>query len=254
MGYLENILSKYKKVDLSPYIWDIIKLKTILKERAWWCYIEILDSWSRAKWTAIHLASDVDYMISLKSWCNENKGWLKSIYDGLYKKLNNTYWNIRKQNVSFRMNLNWLKVDVTPARKYSWNTNYHNIYVSKLDSWRQTNIQKHINDISESWRIDEIKLLKIWRELNNLDFSSIYLEYLTLEILKNKSKNNLVDNFWYLIWELSNDSNNPLYQRIIDPSNSTNILSDLLSSSEKEYIINKAKISRSKLNWNDIVW
>lgn len=255
--YLIQILNKYQAKNLYSYSSQISTLKSILQTWASSCFLEVLESGSRAKGTAIHLASDVDYLVSLTSSCNENKGGLKSIYDSLYTKLKENYSNVRKQNVSFRILLGDLEVDITPAKKYSGNTNYHSLYLSKKDTWQQTNIQTHKNDVSQSGRTNEIKLLKIWRSLNQLDFSSIYLEYLIIQnILYNKSTNtaNLADNFLYILKELSKDSSNPLFSRIVDPANSNNILSDLLSVNEKNKIISKAKESISKQYWSDIVW
>jgi hypothetical protein len=254
--YLRTVLNKYAPGNVSSYQFEINKLLAILKAWASSCYIEILTSGSRAKGTAISIASDIDYMVSLSSSCNENNGGLKSIYDSLYSRLRAEYGNVRKQNVSFRINIGNLEIDITPARKHKGNTNNHWLYVSKQQTWKQTNIQKHIVDVSNCNRLDEIKLLKIWRELHQLDFPSIYLEYLTINILSGKStlSDRLSDNFWHLILELSKDTGNPLYQRIVDPANSTNILSDLLTQTEKSAIINQAKISKQKEFWNQIVW
>lgn len=82
--YLQNILIRYEARDLWKYMPEISWLHKILKERANWCFNEIIQSGSRAKGTAIKLASDVDYFLSLSSWCNENNWWLQGIYDGLY--------------------------------------------------------------------------------------------------------------------------------------------------------------------------
>jgi hypothetical protein len=254
--YLQTILDKYAPRSLESYNSNISTLKSSLESWASSCYISIINSGSRAKGTAISLASDVDYLISLSSSCNSNSGGLKSIYDSLHSHLKARYNPVRKQNVSFRIEIGTLEVDITPARKHSGNTNYHWIYVSKLDSWRQTNIQKHINDVSGSGRLNEIKLLKIWRELNGLDFSSVYLEYLTINILSGKSKDysKLGDNFWFILQELSKDTSNPLSIRIVDPANSTNILSDLLNSTEKNAIISKAKLATGQQYWSNIIW
>lgn len=76
--------------------------------------------------------------------------------------------------------------------------------------------------------------------MNNLDFPSIYLEYLLIQnILHGKSKNanDLVGNFWHVITSLAQNISNPLYSRIPDPANSNNILSDLLDENEKKKII-----------------
>ena len=254
--YLQTILNKYAPRSLDSYTLNILLLKADLQKWASTCFISTLNSGSRAKGTAISIASDVDYLISLTSDCNANSGGLKSIYDGLHNHLKGKYNPVIKQNVSFRIKIGDLEVDITPARKQSGNTNDHWLYVSKLDTWKQTNIQKHINDISGCGRLNEIKLLKIWRELNSLDFPSIYLEYLTISVLLGKSKDasKLADNFIFLLRELAKDTNNPLYSRIVDPANSNNILSELLTVIEKKTIISTAKISAGQQNWANIVW
>jgi hypothetical protein len=234
--YLQSILNKYTPRSLDSHTLSILLLKTDIQKWASTCHISTLNSGSRAKGTAISMASDVDYLISLKSNCNANSGGLKGIYDSLHTYLKSKYNPIRKQNVSYRIKISDLEIDITPARKHSGNTNDHWLYLSKFYTWRQTNIQKHITDISNCGRLNEIKLLKIWRELNELDFPSIYLEYLIIGILSRKSKeaSKLTDNFWFILQALSKDINNSFSSRIVDPENSTNILSYLLSSTEKK--------------------
>lgn len=257
--YLQQILQKYNARDLSNYSGALSQLQSVLKTWASSCYLNILNSGSCAKGTAISLASDVDYLVSLSSNCNENIGGLKSIYESLFSRLVSTYPNlkVRKQNVSVRISFSGLEVDVTPARKQSGNTNNHWLYVSKFDTRKQTNIQRHIKDVSASGRTNEIMLLKIWRELNNLDFPSIYLEYLLINIIlfnKPKDISSLADNTFYALKELAKDTANPLYVRIIDPANSANVLSDLLDLNEKNKIISKAKIATQQTNWKQIIW
>lgn len=253
-NYLFQILQKYQAKDLTNYSVEIAQLKVALKTWASSCFLEIKNSGSRAKGTAISLASDVDYLVSLSSKCNENNGGLKGTYDSLYEKLKKSYKNVRKQNVSLRINLNDREIDITPARKQFGNTNNHNLYASKYDTWKQTNIQKHVTDISLSGRTSEIKLLKIWRELNKLDFPSIYLEYLLVNIvLLNRSKDvsGLGDNVSHVLTELAKSSGNPLYSKVVDPANTNNILSDLLTQPEKTKIISAAQIA-VKSNWNQV--
>lgn len=254
--YLFQILQRYTPRSLFSYLTSITQLKNTLREWANTCYISILDSGSRAKGTAISLASDVDYLVSLTSNCNEDNGGLKSIYESLFDKLRGCYTNVRKQNVSIRINLNGLEVDVTPARKQNGSINYHWIYLSRSGTRQQTNIQRHISDISKSERTKEIKILKIWRELNQLDFPSIYLEYLLIDILlyKPKEVDSFVANASYIFDELAKDEDNPLFTRIVDPANSNNILSDLLIDSEKNKIIDQAKIAANQHYWNNIIW
>ena len=256
--YLLQVLQKYQARDLTNYSVAISQLKNTLQTWASSCFIEILNSGSRAKGTAISLASDVDYLVSLTNGCNQSNGGLEYTFNQLYQHLKNKgYQNVRKQNVSSRITLNYLEIDITPATKQPGNTNDHSIWMSKKNTWQKTNIQRHITDISQSGRTNEIKILKIWRELNKLDFSSIYLEYLVINnILLNKSKDvaNLVNNVWYALNELAKDYGNPLYAGIVDPANSNNILSDLLNQTEKNKIISAAKIASRQSNWNQIIW
>lgn len=69
--YLSQILQKYQARDLAHYSNSISQLKGVLHAWAGSCFVEIVNSGSRAKGTAISLASDVDYLVSLTSCCNE---------------------------------------------------------------------------------------------------------------------------------------------------------------------------------------
>lgn len=256
-SYLFGILQKYAARDLTAHLAAILQLKKTLQSWPHTCFVAILDSGSRAKDTAISLASDVDYLVSLTSNCNENAGGLKGIYESLYSTLSANYSNPRKQNVSVRVTVDGLEVDVTPARKQGPLTNFHSLYVSKLDTWKQTNIAVHIKDISQSGRTNEIKVLKIWRELNQLDFSSIYLEYLLVRhvlAFKPKGADHLGDNVWYSLNQFAKRESNPLFAGVADPANTNNVLSDLLTVADKNAIIARAQDALKSSHWNQIVW
>lgn len=96
--------------------------------------------------------------------------------------------------------------------------------------------------------------------MHNLEFPSIYLEYLLKnEVLLNKVKSNnnpryLRENFFYSLTELAKDMGNRLYARVIDPSNSNNIFSELINSQAKQKIIQQAKNSINVAHWYDIVY
>ncbi|MCA9358785.1 hypothetical protein KC926_01110 [Candidatus Kaiserbacteria bacterium] len=257
-AYLLSIVDKYKPRDLTPFqIYSIPKLKTDLTSWASSCFVEILDSGSRAKGTAISLASDVDYMVSLTSGCNQNSGGLESIFNSLYTSLNAKYSNCRRQNVSVRIKVSDLEIDITPARKQPGSVNDHWIYLSKTGGRQQTNIKRHISDVSTSGRLKEIMLCKIWRERHGLDFPSIYLEYLLINhvlLYRSKGDSYLESNFAHILREFSKDVGNPLFSRVIDPANSSNILSDLLTTAEKNRIVSIAKKSDLATNWGLVVW
>ena len=133
-------------------------------------------------------------------------------------------------------------------------TNDHWVYLSKSGSRQQTNIQKHITDISQSERTNEIKIIKIWRELNQLDFPSVYLEYLIVKNILQYKGTDFPANAFYVFQEFAKDTGNPLFTRVVDPANSTNILSDLLTVTEKNKIIAQAKVAARQQYWKNIVW
>lgn len=253
--YLARVIQKYQPKDHLPYLGELNQLKSLLMGWAGQWHVGVFDSGSMAKGTAISIASDVDYLVSLSSGCNDMNGGLKGIYESLYKQLSTSYSNVRKQNVSIRINLYGLEVDVTPAMKLGVLTSNHWIYVSKKDTRQQTNIRKHITDISTSGRLNEIKVMKIWREINKLDFPSIYLEYLiTKRILILRPQGATGNNCFHILQELAKESGNPLFARIEDPANSSNILSDLLSVEEKNRIISTARKAVQQSYWEQIVW
>jgi len=253
--FLLQILQQYQARNIDSNVET--ELKNYIYNWCQKCDPEIFISGSRAKQTAISLASDYDYFVSLSSSCNVNQKGIGAISNALHTHLQKKYpTNIRRQNVSTRINVSGLNIDITAGTKITGYQNYHWLYRSKDDSKKQTNIKKHIDDISKSGRANEIKLIKIWRELNGLEFPSIYLEYLlTKKILLNKSTdiNNLSDNIIYIFQELSKDKDNPLYSRIEDPANSTNILSDLLTEIEKQKIINTASIALQS-KWDKVFY
>jgi hypothetical protein len=255
--YLYRLLDTYRARDLSAYSQDLANLKANLKSWAQTCYLSAANSGSYAKGTAISLSSDVDILVSLTNDCHRNDGGLKKCYESLEAYLRKNYSGVRAQNVSIRINLNGLEVDITPARKLSGNTNYHSIYTAKTGSYKQTSIQKHINDISSSGRTDEIRLLKIWRHRNKLDIPSIYLEYLlVLNVLKGRSKSAeaLEDNFLHVLNQLALGTENPLFKRLVDPANSANELSSLMTDEEKLSVVLSARQATQQKTWDAIVY
>src|SRR5690606_27704780 len=110
--YLQSILNKYAPRSIDSHSRNILLLKVGLQRWASTCYISTINSGSRAKGTAISMASDVDDLISLTSNCNATRGGLRSIYDSLHTHLKSKYNLVRKQNVSFRINISDLEIDI----------------------------------------------------------------------------------------------------------------------------------------------
>ena len=227
------------------------KVKPLHRELKQWAnqyLIKIIPSGSFLKGTAIKGgAVDIDLLISLK---NNAPFTLKEIYDSLYDFFGNSYYP-RKQNVSIGIVFKGIHVDLVPAKRQP-NVSYpHSIYVSKLDTWTKTNINKHINIINKSPHKNIIVLLKSWRQLHEIDFPSFLLELTVLEALKRKPilgiERKFITVLKYLIEQFEN-------AEICDPANTNNIVSDTIIEDQKLRIIEVAKSSCESDFWEEVVW
>lgn len=210
--------------------------------------LEATFSGSYAKGTGIRGSTDVDIFISLDP---QTPGTLEELYEGLYSFLNSNRLSPRRQNVSIGLNYDGVSIDLVPARKQTGNTNDHGLFKNKAQTWTLTNVQKHINLVSQSGRLDEICAIKIWRNLHRLSFPSFYLELTVLDALYNRNKNQAAANVLTVLEYLRDSFTNI---RVVDPANSNNIISEDLTLSEKSLIASQARYSRAKPHWEDIIW
>lgn len=244
--YVFNVIKKYYLSPISLTDSRIKKMTDFLENWAGIYLNKLKLSGSTAKDTLIKGNTDIDIFISLKS---SNPNTLKALYNDLHNNLNQEL-QIRKQNVSIGVVWNNLKFDLIPAKQHNTNSNYHSLYVRKGDTWTQANIDLHINKVVNSGRLNEIRATKIWRENHNLEFPSFYLELIVIEALKNRYKNQLATNFWTVL-EYLRDCFTTL--RVVDPSNTNNIISDSLTTTEKNRIAQQAKDSLNQQYWKDII-
>lgn len=215
--------------------------------------LEIKQSGSKAKKTAIKGKSDIDLFLSITD--SGNAETLENYYNSAFKYLKNYGLNVRKQNVSIGLKYNGLDIDIVPAKKVN-TTSYeryydHYLWSNKRNERTLTNIQKHIDMVNNSGLQKEIMLIKIWRENHNLDFPSIYIEQLCINELSRNNLYNLADNFIHMLNYIKDNIEN---KSIVDPSNCNNIISDLLTKQEKKDIASQARESLSKEYWKDILW
>jgi hypothetical protein len=205
-------------------------------------------SGSLAKGTAVSIGTDADIFLSLSSSVNET---LADIYDTLYNAVTNAGYTARKQNVSIGVTCNGYSIDLVPGRRQSQYGNEHSLYVRKISSWTKTDVKKHISYVQNSGRIDEIRLLKIWRQLHNLEFPSFFLEMAVIDSLAYARTGNLATN---MLTCLDFIRDNIKTVRYIDPANTNNIVSNDCMATEKATIAAQAASSRAQSNWESIVW
>lgn len=205
-------------------------------------------SGSIAKGTGISLSTDADIFLSLSS---TTPGTLKEMYISLCKAVISAGYPARQQDVSIGTTVNGYSIDLVPGRKQSQYGNDHSLYRNRTDTWTQTNVESHISYVSESGRVDEIRVLKLWRERHGLRMPSFYIEMAAIDALQYARKDQLSGNVWRV---LEHFRANIETTRYIDPSNTNNVISDDCTKAEKAAIAAMARESLSKKNWKHIVW
>ena len=249
--YVNSIVNKYKlpqKISQEMNMNVVSPLSHIINKWAGDCLNELAISGSRAKGTAINIATDLDLFISLKSTTTNT---LEEIYNSLHTTLITNKITARKQNVSIGVSYAGYDIDLVPAKRQDNYGSDHSLYRNKADTWTKTNVATHINTVKNSNRITEIVAIKIWRERFSLNFPSMYLELTVIEALKGKHSNQPANNFMTILDYLIN---NFLNKTVYDPSNTNNIISEDLYKYEKEAIVKQAKESRCAKLWKDIIW
>lgn len=209
--------------------------------------LEVRYSGSYAKGTGVRGGADVDLFVSLAP---NTPGSLADIYENLHGQIGTWGYAPRRQNVSLGLTHQGTSVDLVPARKQDNRTTDHSLYHRKTNGWRQTNVGQHVDLIRQSGRAEEIRAVKIWRNINRLEFPSFYLELTVINALSGKRVGPVADN---VIAVLRYIATNLSSARVVDPANSNNILSDDLTRAEKQALEQKAITSYSQRQWENII-
>jgi hypothetical protein len=245
--YLFNILQR-ERVDTgltSPALKVIDTLRPAMVQWAGQSLVGLFPSGSFAKGTANHSGTDIDVFISLSSSVNET---LKDIYSKLHGRMTELGYAPKKQNVSINIRVGGYSVDLVPGKRQDMVSNDHSLYRSRADTWTKTNIATHIQHVRFSNRINETRIIKLWRKQRGLDFPSFYLELVVIEALRGY-QTNLSTNVVRVLEYLRDSFVNARY---VDPANTNNIISDDLTMAEKNAIRTRAD-SALKGNWSDVV-
>ncbi|MCI0617790.1 nucleotidyltransferase domain-containing protein, partial [bacterium] len=196
--YILSVLQRYV-IPTGPYSLaeqSANSLKPYLRNWASPYLSDLFFSGSYAKGTGVKGSTDIDIFISLSSNHPSN---LADIFNSLYSVAQRQSWNPRRQNVSIGIQYTGQKIDLVPGKIQAGSQNYHSIYKSKANTWTQTNVALQTQTVRDSGRINEIRAIKIWRNLRNLDFPSFFLELAVIQSLHGRSRSALADNVWEAI-------------------------------------------------------
>lgn len=247
--YLRAILAR-EQVDTSarsPVLGVQRTVNPVIQEWAGAHLAGISPSGSFAKGTANRTGTDIDLFVSLSSSLNWT---LKDIYDSLFRRLQQAGFTPRRQNVSIGCRIGIYDVDVVPAKRQTSTGSDHSLYRRKADTWTKTNVGNHIGLVSRSGRIEEIRIIKLWRKQKGLEFPSFYLELTTIAALSGRRSGNLANNVWAVLEYLRDKFPNA---RVVDPANTNNVVSDDVSGTDKASVAATAARALMAKDWSEIV-
>jgi len=207
---------------------------------------EVIPSGSYAKGTVIRGGTDIDLLISLRDDVAYTVG---DLYFNLFQWLGREGFAIRTQNVSIGMQFEEHKVDLIPAKRLGWPGDDCYVYRWRLDTWTKTNIREHVRLVRESGRTEEIKAIKLWRNIHGLEFPSFCLELAVIEALKGRPTGRLERNVWTVLEFLAEEF---AEREFVDLANVENVISNDLSEAGRQMIAQEADRSRHMLTWEEV--
>ncbi len=184
---------------------------------------------SHAKGTDLR-DSDVDIFIGLAP---ETPASLKEIQRSLAEHF--IPYGSSLRNVSVRVTFEGMTIDLVPARRTFTG---HMLWQARFDIWLKTDITEQIRYVRDSRLIDEILALKIWRRRHALRFPSFLIELAVIHALTPNRP--IGESFTSLLRFLATDFPTT---RLLDPANSNNVVSNLLTEVEKLRIARRARLS-----------
>lgn len=209
---------------------------------------------SVAKDTCLKGRRDIDILLSL-DFTNQNitlRGMFKSVsrYLGIYTQ--NRGFSKREQNVSIRIYTAKSKIDIIPAKR--GNDGRHSLYFNHDDkNYTSSNISETLKYLKGAKLSNEIKLLKIWRNLHGLNLPSILAELIVINVLSDKRDLGLTQKFEAILRYLSTPKF--LEDKYRDPGNNNNIISASVTKKDKERVKRRATECLNYINdWPQIVW
>lgn len=243
-AYLRQVLAQHA-VDTGPYspVRQVQAEVTATVNRWGGHFVMSMEpSGSFAKGTAVRTGTDIDLFISLSSTTPDT---LAQVYNSLFVALTQAGYQPKRQNVSLNIRVGAYDVDMVPAKRQSQYGGDHSLYSNRSGNWMQTNVGTQIALVSGSGRLDEIRLLKIWRNRRGLDFPSFYLELAIIRALNGARQGNLAVNIVTALEFLRDQLANA---RIIDPANTNNVISDTLDAAGKR-MVSAAAAAALQNNW-----
>jgi hypothetical protein len=248
--YVRSILSKYDlpSGEGSPAELAAAELMVPTTEWAGRFLQGISFCGSYANGTRVKGATDVDILVSLGPRTPLD---IDKLYDRFFDFLKRKSFKPNRQNVSIGLSHHGLEIHLIPAKQEPGSSNDHRIFETAHQRVTRTNFDTHLKAVKESELIDEIRLVKIWRNLRNLRLPSFCLELAVMDALHRSPRHQPAANMGTVLRYFAETLPNA---PIRDPANFENRVSDDLLKHEKVAISEAAFESLKQANWGKVVW
>jgi len=210
--------------------------------------IEVTLGGGYEKGLANRSGSRADYLV----WFNTRSGRrIGDIYESMVEGIERVGLMPYRRDVGIAVDAGDMMVDIVPVKRLSMISDIHELHSVRRGRPITTNLHQHVLDAHGSGWQAEIRLVKLWRDQNRLDFPSFYLELATIAALRRRPAGALADNVWAVLGFLERLL---VPRAMLDPANAANIVSDELTAAQKRAIATAAAQARSGKPWSQIVW
>lgn len=176
---------------------------------------------------------------------------LHEIYESLFLALERQNLSPVRRPVAVGVRVEDVLVDIIPAKRESISNDIHEIYSSRRAAPMKTNLTHHVLDAVEAGRQEEVRIMKLWRDQQGLDFPSFYLELSVVAALRRRPPGELADNVWQVLGYLAQLF---VARGLLDPANANNVISDEMTAAQKMAVARAAADTRSGIRpWSEIV-
>lgn len=210
--------------------------------------VEVVPGGGFEKATANRTGICMDFVVWIRTQSNRR---IPEVYESMYTTFQRLGLQPIRRDVTIALQVGErMMVDILPAKRLSMISDIHEIYSPRRSLAITTNLHQHVLDTHEADRQDEIRIIKLWRDQNGLDFPSFYLELAVTAALRRRPVGALAENVWAALGFLERLL---VPRAMLDPANAANIVSDEMTSAQKRSIAMAATAARNGRPWSEIV-
>ncbi len=201
-------------------------------------------SWKKG--TMIKAGYDLDIVFS---WSTQFDT-LKNLYNKIGSILQRHWSYAKRKRVGWQISFAGdFHIDVIPGIESSQNSKYTYLYNNDTGGRFQSSIDIQADHVKNANRTPTIKLMKLWKIRKKVPIKTFILECMIIDGCSGMSRDSIEQQ---LLRAFKFLSENIVSIRLLDPSNSNNIISDNISTEEKYRVKKLAEEAINARTWNSV--